>query len=107
MYSVKTGIFLCIGAMLISGCGHVTRLSPDFGVAIRQDLAAQIADPEPRYVGTPTPGSNGPRTSLSQRRYQANEVLPPATLGSTAEVPGAGATMGGEASSGVALPGGQ
>ena len=106
MYSVKTGVILCLGAILVSGCAHIVRLSPDFGVAFRQDVAAQIADPDARYLGTPTPGSNGPRTALSQTRYQKDEVVPPTTLGSTAMLPSPGANMGGETPPAGALPGG-
>ena len=54
---------LAISATLGLGlCGCVVsqpHLSPDFGSAVRQDVMAQIADPDARYKGDPAPGSNG------------------------------------------------
>lgn len=88
---------LCLSATLLSACAHIVQQSPDFGFAVRQDLAAQIADPEARYVGSPTPGSNGSRNALAQTRYQNDEVIPPSTLGATAEISGPGGQMGNEA----------
>ena len=56
------------------------RLSPDFGDAVRENLAAQIADPDAQYKGTPAPGaSDGARIDLAQTRYQKNQVIQPST----------------------------
>ena len=56
------------------------RMSPDFGDAVRQDLAAQIADPDAHYAGTPAPGaSDGARIDLAQTRYQQNQVIQPSS----------------------------
>ena len=57
-------------------------MQPDYGVAVRQDLAAQVADPDAHYTGVPAPGSDGSRVSLAQTRYQSNSVVPPATVSS-------------------------
>jgi len=73
------------------------QLSPDFGVAIRQNLSAQIADPDVLYTGNPTPGSNGPRNALAQKRYQNNNVIPPSAVGATSDINGPGAQTGNEA----------
>jgi type IV pilus biogenesis protein CpaD/CtpE len=56
------------------------RMSPDFGDAVRENLAAQIADPDARYAGTLAPGaSDGARIDLAQTRYQQNQVIQPST----------------------------
>ena len=78
------------------------RMSPDFGDAVRENLAAQIADPDAHYVGTPAPGaSDGARIDLAQTRYQQNQVIPPSsttassrTLGATDNGGGGGAGAG-------------
>lgn len=80
----RARIILCLGALALSGCTQSTlRTSPDFGTAVRQDEAAQIADPDVRYVGTPAPGSKGQRVGLAQKRYDANQVIPPLDIGAS------------------------
>jgi hypothetical protein len=65
-------------APLLSACTQSSlRISPDFGNAVHQDIAAQIADPDAHYEGTPAPGSNGPRVGLAQKRYDTNQVIQP------------------------------
>jgi len=74
----------CITAILVAGAGlggcveSKVFLSPDFGQAVRQDVVAQIADPDARYAGSPKPGANGSKAALAQRRYVAGEVIEPA-----------------------------
>jgi hypothetical protein len=71
-------------ALALSACAQSTlRLSPDFGAAVRQDLAGQIADPDARYMGVPDPGANGLRTGLAQQRYDRNQVVPPLSTSTT------------------------
>ncbi len=101
-------LLLCAGsAVLLSACTtSFARLSTDFGVAIRQDEAAQVANPDARYVGIPTPGSNGQRAELAQTRYTRNQVIPPASIFATqpiTAVGGAGAGLGTSQTSGAAL----
>jgi len=65
-------------AGILSACAQSSlRISPDFGNAVHQDVAAQIADPDAHYEGTPTPGSKGTRVGLAQKRYDANQVIQP------------------------------
>jgi len=73
-------------ALMMGFCGALSacnqsevRLSPDFGNAVRQDLASQIADPDAHYEGTPAPGTAGRRVGLAQKRYDANQVIQPST----------------------------
>jgi hypothetical protein len=79
--SVAVVLFL---AAAVSACTQsALRLSPDFGHAVRQDVAAQIADPDARYKGVPAPGSGAARVGLAQRRYDTNEVIQPSTTGAS------------------------
>ena len=72
-------VVACLAALL-SGCSTSSlRISPDFGNAVRQDEAAQIADPDARYAGTLAPGSSGPRVGLAQKRYDTGTVIPPSS----------------------------
>ena len=66
------------------------RMSPDFGDAVRENLAAQIANPDAHYVGTPAPGaSDGARIDLAQTRYQQNQVIPPSSTTASSRTVGA------------------
>ncbi len=74
-------IFVASAGVLLSACTQSKlRMSPDFGNAVNQDLAAQIADPDAHYAGTPAPGSNGARVGLAQKRYETNQVIPPSSI---------------------------
>jgi hypothetical protein len=67
-------------APLLSGCMQSSlRISPDFGNAVNQDMAAQIADPDAHYAGTPAPGSSGLRVDLAQKRYDTGQVIQPSS----------------------------
>lgn len=81
----------------LSGCYSQLRLSPDYGVAFRQDAAAQVADPDAHYTGVPQPGSSAPRVSLAQRRYATDQVIEPAstTTSTVSTTGGAGGGGGG------------
>jgi len=82
--------------LALSACAQSTlRLSPDFGAAVRQDLAAQIADPDARYMGVPDPGANGLRTGLAQQRYDRNQVIPPVATSATNSIQQQGGAGGG------------
>jgi type IV pilus biogenesis protein CpaD/CtpE len=84
------------------------RMSPDFGDAVRENLAAQIADPDAHYVGTLAPGaSDGVRIDLAQTRYQQNQVIPPASTTASSRTVGAtdNGNSGGGAGAGVAAAG--
>jgi hypothetical protein len=87
----------------LAGCNQSSlRISPDFGNAVMQDTAAQIADPDAHYAGTPAPGSDGGRVGLAQQRYHDNAVTQPSTttassgasIGRADNGAGAGASTG-------------
>jgi len=83
--SKRIGRVACLGtAMLLCACApSMSNLSSDFGIAVTQDLAAQIADPDARYAGNPEPGTNGVRVGAAQSRYEKGQVIPPTTLTTT------------------------
>jgi len=83
--SICNGLIVSLAtALLLSACTQSElRMQPDFGVAVRQDIAVQIADPDAHYAGVPAPGSDGSRVSLAQTRYQTGHVVSPATVSST------------------------
>ncbi len=71
-----------LAAALLSGCA-AHHISADFGQAVRQEVAAQIADPDASYTGVPAPGSDGGRVGLAQKRYEAGEVATPQAAATT------------------------
>lgn len=100
---------ICLTPALSACTQSALRLSPDFGSALRQDVAAQIADPDARYEGVPSPGSASARVDLAQKRYNANQVIQPASttassksLGGIDNGGGAGGGSGGAGMGGSA-----
>lgn len=98
---IATAIGLVIAGAQLGACTESRlHMSRDFGVAVRQDVAAQIADPDARYSGDPAPGSNGSRVGLAQKRYESNTVVEPASSAtSTAITRGDNGSGGGGGSS--------
>ena len=100
MSCIKTLILAGAGLLSLSGCvqaqGH---LQPDYGQAVRQDFAAQVADPDAAYARKAAPASSGARAALAQQRYVKGQVTPPATQG-TGAVSSAGGAGGAAPASG-------
>lgn len=97
MSCTKTAIALLAAAstlLSLAGCvqaqGH---MQPDFGQALRQDFAAQVADPDAAYARKTLPANSGARAALAQQRYVKDQVLQPSSQGT-------GAMSTGPASSG-------
>lgn len=88
----KRRIFLgglgLIGAML-TACADTKQMASDyhdadaFGHAVREDLEAQIVNPNPTWPGAP-PKSSGARAALAQTKYQSDSVTKPVGLVTTA-----------------------
>jgi len=76
----------------LAGCMPANSgLSPDFGVALKQNLAAQVADPDAVYDRTLEPASDGTRAAAAGDRYFRGEVKrPPAQTTSQVGVGGGG-----------------
>jgi hypothetical protein len=104
MMTTRTTRAALVMALLVtpalSACTQSSlRISPDFGSALRQDVAAQIADPDAHYEGVPAPGSASARVGLAQRRYDANQVIQPASATASSRTMG-GADNGGNGGGG-------
>lgn len=82
------GLALFAAVAAVSGCAH----PDDFGVATRQNIASQIADPDARYRRDLPPGSSGARTALSQDRYAKGQVTPLSATGASDVGTAAGAS---------------
>ncbi len=97
-----------VGGAALCGCTtSAVHIDPNFGAAERQDMAAQIADPDAKYVGKPAPGSNGQRAALAQSRYVRDRVTQPAvqsTSNIAAASGGGGANGGGDTGGGPSGP---
>jgi len=77
------------GALLLSGCAQTRlRIEDDFGRAVSQDLAAQIANPDAARDEGPAPPSNGARALLAQTKYRQDAVTPPSTVGASGSAAG-------------------
>jgi hypothetical protein len=81
----------------VSGCVYPDlHLSDDYGRALRQDIVAQVANPEPAYTGVPAPGSAGSRVGSAQDRYHAGKVTQPASTSTSTVSAGGGGGGGGK-----------
>ena len=88
---------VALAASVLGACASQVRLSPDYGVAFKQNVAAQIADPDARYVGAPLPGSTPERVALAQQRFATGKVIQPASTSTSAvSVGGGGGGAGGQ-----------
>ena len=92
--------YLTVGLAALALCGcealpnQAHRTDPEFGRALRQNLAAQVADPAPSYEYAEQPASSGPRTAQAQKRYDTGTVTQPSTE-TTQTVTGGGGSAGG------------
>ena len=96
---VKKRVIACSALLagLLGGCVGSTRLDPDFGDAVRQDAAAQVADPDGVGRRASASAADGARTALAQDRYQKNQVIPP-VVSTTTSTRSAGGSNGSGAS---------
>jgi hypothetical protein len=97
--AVRIGAALALiaaGGAIVAGCAvATTHISQDFGSVVKEDAAAQIADPDAHYVGKPAPGANGARAALAVGRYEHDTVTKPSTA-QTSSVGGGAGGGGGE-----------
>ncbi len=90
---------------VLAGCTESRpNIASDFGVSVKQDVAAQVADPDARYKGVPAPGSDGARVGLAQKRYQEDKVIEPTTLSASSGTIGSSQSSGGSSSSNSTSP---
>jgi hypothetical protein len=82
------GAALC-GCVDTRTLNNQIREADEFGHAVREDLAAQIANPDPSYKGPPPPYS-GARTALAQTAYRADTVKQPVATTTSTTIAGGG-----------------
>jgi hypothetical protein len=91
---IKTGLAAAAIVALAAGLGGCItaplHVGDDFGHAVRQDVLAQVADPDAKYVGIPEGGAHGARVGLAQDRYVKGEVTPPASSSTSSVSAGGG-----------------
>jgi hypothetical protein len=89
------------GSSLLAGCilSPQHSLEPDYGRAVRNDIVAQIADPEPAYARKVEPAADGTRAVSANRRYLSGQVIQPQAQ-TTSQVAGSGGGGGGAPSGG-------
>lgn len=75
---IRIGVSLAVLAGL-GACVSQNGLSPDFGNAVRHNMAVQVVNPDPVY-GEPST-VNGVRVRDAYDRYQEGVVTPPAGVG--------------------------
>jgi len=70
-------------ALALVACAPVDEPSPGFGNAVRQNMAAQIINPDPHPNDLPPPEFDGERTKDAFERYREGKVKRPVTLDTT------------------------
>ena len=90
----KIALVLLASALPLGGCVQAqANLAPDYGVSLRQNIAAQIADPDARYDRDTPPAASGSRATLAHDRYNQGKVIQPTAAGASS-IGGAGAPAG-------------
>jgi type IV pilus biogenesis protein CpaD/CtpE len=93
--TTKTILVPTLLALGLAGCASRSHLGDDFGAVVRQNVMAQIADPDARYPQEVI--SDGARVGLAMERYRTGTTIPPTDLSTSAiaVTPGAGSGGGG------------
>lgn len=91
-------LIILAAALGTAGCATDTGL----GNAVRQNMAAQVIDPDPQHRGTPMEAGSGDRAALAMWRYRKGRVLDPKPSGAARpfEVGQTGAGAGGAPAAG-------
>lgn len=68
---------LLFAAAALGGCASQPTLSDDFGRALRENMLAQIADPEPPWANRAPPPTDGARIGAAIERYRTGKTIKP------------------------------
>ena len=79
--------FVAVSCLLAAGCDSVTQprmqLSPDFGDAVRHNMAAQIVNPDAAAGITEAPTFDGNRANAAMTEYQIGKTKVVKTIKTT------------------------
>ncbi len=67
-------------AVVLVACAPQQHLSPDFGDAVRQNMAVHIIDPRPMPVDEAGSALDGRRAAGAVDRYQRGQIIEPERL---------------------------
>lgn len=82
-------LFVLAAVSLAAACAPVDQPSPEFGNAVRQNIAAQVVNPDPYPADMPAPEFDGERTRDSLQRYRDDKVKRPLPMNTTTIIKGA------------------
>lgn len=74
---------------VLGACSN-QQLSPDFGNAVKHNIAMQTVNPDRHPAVMDAPGYDGARTAAALERYQKGKVKPPQQLGTSNLSPSSG-----------------
>lgn len=81
---MRSVLFLAGGFALLTACQPVDAPSAGFGDSVRQNMAAQIINPEPRAGAMAPPEEyDGDRAGSAMQRYREGKVYKPTNSGAT------------------------
>jgi len=78
MMKKTTYVALALSLFLLVGCSTAGEAPPHFGNSVRQNIAAQIINPDAPDTNS-APVHEGTRTSVAQGRYISDTVEKPET----------------------------
>lgn len=80
---MRTSILLAASALALTACEAPRTLSPDFGAAVRHNMAVQIINPSPAVAEDVQPDQDGKRAGDAWERYRTGTVYRPKTMATT------------------------
>lgn len=69
--------------LVLTACQEPRHLSPDFGNAVHQNMAAHVIDPTPMPLDEEGPAFQGRRAAEGIDRYNTGRVIQPRPLATT------------------------
>lgn len=80
---MKRSIVALAALTLVAACTPTDRTSPGFGDAVRQNIAAQVINPDPYPADAAAPEHDGERARDAVQRYREDRVKRPVSQSTT------------------------
>ncbi len=91
---MRSFLYLLGGLALLAACQPVDTPTEGFGDAVRQNMAAQIINPEPRESALGRPEEfDGDRAAAAMQRYREGKVYKPVVPNASAFVSSPGVSQ--------------